>query len=214
MPNPPESARTVTTTPASVTHTRTTPADTDETEQLVLQAAAGSKVATTALYQRYYARTYKFAMRHLGGDAHAAEDVCSEAWIAAVSSLHRYSPRKEADSFVSWLYGIVRNKVREHYRRVSHRPVAASDWLAGLDTPDGRAEHDPERVVFAKATAHEVEVALRVLSEKQRKVLIAKFWNNMTVVEIAQVYGMTESDVKVSAHRGVKALCTILGKNP
>jgi RNA polymerase sigma-70 factor (ECF subfamily) len=55
--------------------------------------------------------------------------------------------------------------------------------------------------------------ALQSLSERQREVIQLLKLQGLSVREIAAQTGMTESSVKVSAHRGYRALRRLLGSD-
>ena len=63
-------------------------------------------------------------LRSLGADAHLAEDLAQECFIAAYESIENF---EEGKNFGSWLRGIARNKALMHWRAASVRPPLSMD---------------------------------------------------------------------------------------
>lgn len=58
-----------------------------------------------------------------------SSDVTQEVFTALSSQLHRYDQTRAGATFRGWLWGIVRNKLREHHRRRTAEP----DGIGGSD---------------------------------------------------------------------------------
>lgn len=126
------------------------------------------------------------------------EDIAQEVLISVHKSLSTYSPDRP---FKPWLQAIIQFRktdyLRQHYK---NRRAKTS------------AQEDTE--IFAKSvtsTGHigeskDIEDALATLSEPQRKIFKMMKIEGYSAKEIAQRMGMTESAVKVSAHRSQNKL--------
>lgn len=62
---------------------------------------------------------YGYALPRVGGDAAAAEDLVQETLLAALKANERYTGEASRGT---WLVGILRHKIIDHYRRSSRRP--------------------------------------------------------------------------------------------
>jgi RNA polymerase sigma-70 factor (ECF subfamily) len=89
------------------------PADEGTDADLVARAAAGDRDAFAALYSRYQAPVYRFAV-HMTGSPAAAEDIVQEAFVALMGSLGRYDSGRP---LAAYLYGIARNVMRRRRHR-------------------------------------------------------------------------------------------------
>src|SRR5689334_2657283 len=84
--------------------------------------------AFEALYRKYVAQVYSFALYELR-DTHAAEDATAQVFLRALSGLPRF--REQADgtdsSFRVWLFQIARNVLSNEKRRVRRHPQSPID---------------------------------------------------------------------------------------
>ncbi len=143
----------------------------------------------SALYQRYAADVYRFAV-YLSGDRAEAEDIAAEtfarAWIAR--------DRIRVDSVKAYLLMIARNLYRDGRRRPS------SDRLADrMDVRD--RSPDPEATTHAREELDAVLKALRVIPELDRAILLMATVEHLSHQSIGAALGLSESAVKLRLHR-------------
>jgi len=94
-------------------------------EALLRRAREGCEESFNAIYHRHQARVYRFAL-DLGGSETIAEEVVQEVFLALVSELDRYDPRR--GSLLPYLLGVARNQTYRFLRRSSMvTPLAADD---------------------------------------------------------------------------------------
>src|SRR4029077_16536762 len=58
-------------------------------------------------------------------------DVTQEVFQAVAENLHKFRRDTHGVSFRGWLWGITRNKVRDHYRRIAPRQAVGGDAAYG-----------------------------------------------------------------------------------
>jgi RNA polymerase sigma-70 factor (ECF subfamily) len=139
------------------------------------------------------------------GDVPWLDDVAQETLLTVHSARRTYDPKRP---FAPWFYAILSNRmidVLRRERRVSSREVG-SDVLpepapAGGSTRGGSHEVDPGRI----------RAALDALPERQREVVSALKLRDESVKDVSARLGMSQSAVKVTAHRGYRALRRLLG---
>jgi RNA polymerase sigma-70 factor (ECF subfamily) len=86
---------------------------------------------------------YKFAMMQLRNETHA-EDCVQEALAAAIQSAERFSGNS---SVRTWLIGILKHKILDHFRRASREEaMAPADDEVCLDDFDVLYKEDGHRV--------------------------------------------------------------------
>jgi RNA polymerase sigma-70 factor (ECF subfamily) len=115
-----------------------------------------------------------------------------------------YQP--ERAPFASWLFGIARNAVNDHYRskkRFSWLPLELFQQEA-LPAPD------LEAIFVGQETESELVVALTKLDRRERDVLGLKFAGELTNREIAKLTGLKESNVGVIVYRAIQKLRRML----
>lgn len=109
----------------------------------------------------YGDRLYRYALSRVRDEA-AAEDLVAETLAAALKSRANF---KEESSELTWLTGILRNKVFEHYRKQSKEvPLGDEDGEREEGLFDGRhwaPAEAPKEWPAAKAETAELAAALR-----------------------------------------------------
>lgn len=98
--------------------------------------------------------------------------------------------------FTAWLYAIARYRVIDHYRRC--RQMVAIEDVESILVTEGFEDAANARI--------DVNSLLRTLSIKQARAIRDTHVDGKSVSEAAAGAGIGESDVKVSVHRGLKAL--------
>ncbi len=102
----------------------------------------------------------------------------------------------------AWLYRIAHNLVANWHRDRSRRRDIRLDDLVGLAERGDGPEHLAERSEEARVLL----AAIAALPAERQQVLILKFAEGMSNVEIARVMGRTEGAVKSLYHRTLIAL--------
>jgi RNA polymerase sigma factor for flagellar operon FliA len=125
-------------------------------------------------------------------------------------AIHRRQP---SDEEVSEAVGITEQKLRAHQRDLRAMSSVASLNVPVVDDERGSQEHgdllvaldgDPEAAAFGKADSDALSAALATLSARERTVIRLLYFEEMTLVEIGQILGVSESRV-CQIHRQVKA---------
>jgi len=124
------------------------------------------------------------------------EDIVQEVLLAVHNARHTWRP---ADPLSAWIHGITRYKLtdflRSHYRHDALMiPLEQADELFTM------AEDDPGHA------GRDIGLLLGQLPDKQRLAIQHVKLEGLSVSETATLTGLSESAVKVSIHRGLKAL--------
>ncbi|OFW99229.1 MAG: hypothetical protein A3E78_13025 [Alphaproteobacteria bacterium RIFCSPHIGHO2_12_FULL_63_12] len=99
-----------------------------------------------------------------------------------------------------WVYAIARHKLIDRFR-------ARKEVLNLSDIDAAVSGYDSEPALSAKL---DVETLLDHASPKQKTAIIATKIRGESIAEHAVAAGVSESDVKVSVHRGLKALSSFV----
>lgn len=170
--------------------------DEQEYRTLMVRAQGGDAVAYDQCLSGL-SRDLRGYVRSRVGDVPWADDVVQDCLISLHGARHTYDAER---SFAAWFYAIARNRMIDgirHAARRRHREIAM-DVL-----PDRAAapRPDDERVL---------QDALVQLPSRQREIITALKVEGDSVREVAGRLAMTESAVKVAAHRGYKTLRRLL----
>ena len=183
-------------------------------DRRLVEAAQADPARFEALYRKYLAQVYSFAVYELR-DHHEAEDATERTFLAALRNLARFEERaRPADgegtsTFRVWLFQIARNAVAETQRRRRRRPVAPLEAAATVADP-----MDVEAAAIRRDETSAAVAAITRLPGDRRRAIILRFVDEMTTGEIAGVLGRSEGAVRVLIHRGLRSVARELDDRP
>lgn len=135
-----------------------------------------------------------FLRKHTG-DAQVAEDLLHDVVIKAL-----VATRDEAQAprnLTGWLYAVARNAAMDHHRR--HRPTD--------ELPEELAEPEPDE---DDSAVIELASCLRTVAERlpgtYRETVIAAELDGLSLLQVAELQGLSLSAVKTRASRGRRLL--------
>jgi RNA polymerase sigma-70 factor (ECF subfamily) len=185
-----------------------TDAETDRA--LALRLAMGDARAVESFYQAHVDAIYQFAFFRVGRSREDAEDVTAEAFLHALRRIRDWEGRAPLRV---WLRGIARNKCRERNKaRVRRRTVTAGsldpavlDALADLESADL-----PQRLLESEETAEAVSAALSQIPEHYKRVLLSKYVDERTFVEIGAEEECSAKAAESMVQRAKRAFARVL----
>jgi len=84
------------------------------TDEALMRAYDGGDVrAFEVLYERHKAATYRYFLRHAGGQAATADELHQDLWLKVVGARSRYAAQAK---FSTWLYTLARHRMIDHWR--------------------------------------------------------------------------------------------------
>jgi RNA polymerase sigma-70 factor, ECF subfamily len=179
---------------------------TDEIElkALMLASLDGDAASHRALLERLSRRLrayYKGKLSSIGRGASEAEDLVQDALLAIHLKRHTYNPK---EPLTPWVYAIARYKLIDFLRR-----TRASRADVPIDEADNVMAHDDN--VGAEST-YDLKRLMLQLPMNMRCSIEAVKLEGRSVAEAANRCGLSESGVKMSIHRGLKALAALIAK--
>lgn len=168
-------------------------------ESLLVAQAKRDPKAFGVLYERYIDRIYTYIYSRVQ-NAQDAEDLTARTFYKALNKLHTYEDR--GLPFTAWLYRIAHNLVANWHRDRSRRRFIPLD---SLRLP-GLKRSDPEEIV-ARSEEHEaLWEAIDRLPDDRRDLLIYKFGNRLSNLEIGKLMDRSEGAIKSLYFRTLAAL--------
>ncbi len=147
----------------------------------------------TGLFRAFFRR--KLAVH----DPAQAEDLVQETLLAI--HLHRDSYDRRRP-ITAWVYAIARYKLVDHLRRTpASREFVPVDDVADLFSGEAADAADPAR---------DIDALLKHLPVKQSTAIRLVKLEDCTAKEAAQRMGVSEADVKISIHRGLRKLMSLV----
>jgi len=152
------------------------------------------------LFDTYYNRVYSFTFFRVR-NVHDTEDIVSDTFYKAAKNIRRYDEEKA--SLSTWLFTIALNEMRSYYRK-------RRDVLSLEDTENITALDDIEKSVLSNERAEEMYAAISQLNERQRNIVLMRYYGEMSNREIALVLHLTETNVETILSRAKKTLKNLL----
>lgn len=169
-------------------------------EQLAHNTQLGKEDDLVTLIERHYDALIGYLYRLGGGDRALAQDLVQETFIRVMRGIQQYEyPRP----FKAWLYTIATNLARNHYRRPDTRRTVEEDDSLPEPASIGRA---PEEIVTDEDEARLVVAQLATLPDHQREVVILRYYEELSLAEIAEVLGIPVGTVKSRLSLGLSRL--------
>jgi RNA polymerase sigma factor (sigma-70 family) len=172
----------------------------EEESRLVERARGGDVRAYESLVRRYQDVAYRTAYLITGNPADA-EDATQEALVKAWHALDRF--RADAP-FRPWMLTIVANEARNR-RRSGRRQDDLALRVAG-NRPSGDAAPSPEAAALADERRRTLLKAVVRMPERDRLVIAARFFLELSERETAEVLGCRPGTVKSRISRALARL--------
>jgi len=170
---------------------------------LVLRCQTGDELAFAELLDRYGSRL-RYYLQKSFGRIDGAEDAYQDVWLRA---FRRIRGLKDPAAFVTWLYRIAQNCVRQELRR-RRLPVCRIDEAGELAAP---ALDD---VPWTPEDGARIHAALDGLALEHREVLMLRFLEGLSYEQIATVSGCGVGTVKSRLYYAKRALRRVLEEEP
>ena len=150
---------------------------------------------------RYTTLLFGVALKYLK-DKDQAEDAVQQVFEKVLTHI----PRQEIRNFKGWLYILMRNHCLQQLRDKSY--TADEGTLAQLSA----TENDKEEVLLREYTLQQMEEALALLNEEQKKTIVLFYLKKYSYEQIIATTGYTFMQVKSFIQNGKRNLKTILTK--
>lgn len=190
-------------------------------DRRLVRAAQADPLEFEALYRKYVAQIYSFALYELR-DHHEAEDVTERTFMLALSGIPRFRERDDApattetagaeaavragaSTFRAWLFRIARNVIANHRRSARRRPVAPLELAVTMADP-----LDVAHEIEIRDEARAAWAAVGRLPDDRRRVVTLRFVEEMSAAEIADILGRSEGAVRVLLHRALRSVAADL----
>lgn len=171
---------------------------------LVREILAGEKDLFVTLIDRYDRRIYNLMYRCSGSSDDAAE-LTRDVFCKAYGKLGSY---REETSFFAWLYTLAFNHARDWGRKQRNRRRKLQAWAVEqtVQTTDETAWNEE------KEQNERLQAALATLPDDRRELIILRYRNDCSIRELASIFGLSESGVKMRLQRTLETLQQLLSR--
>ncbi|MGD6834428.1 RNA polymerase sigma factor SigW [Sutcliffiella halmapala] len=172
----------------------------------IKQIKKGDQDAFGEIVEIFKDKIFQLVYR-MTGNAHEAEDVAQEAFIRAYININSYDTNRK---FSTWLYRIATNLTIDRIRKKKpdyylDAEVAGTDGL----TMYSQVAADialPEEEVESMELQGEIQKQILKLPDKYRSVIVLKYIDELSLIEISEILEIPVGTVKTRIHRGREAL--------
>ena len=173
-----------------------------DVDRSAVEAARRDPRAFEALYRKYVAQVYSFALYELR-DTHAAEDLTAQVFMRALAGLPGFREQSEppGSSFRVWLFQIARNTLSNERRRARRHPDGPLELALEIPASDDVQAAVAERDELALAWQ-----SIDRLPSERRQALLLRFVEEMSTREIGEVLGRSEGATRVLIHRALRTV--------
>ncbi len=168
-------------------------------EEALARAAQGDSEVFGILYERYVNKIYNY-IYYRTGNSFDAEDLTARVFHRAFSHITNY--RNMGVPLSAWLYRIAHNLVANWHRDNHRRQEVPLDDVI-LPPP---AQDHPETALVQNQEMERLLRTIRKLSADRQQLIILKFVEHMSNVEIGLIMGRSEGAVKSLYHRTLLVL--------
>ncbi len=172
----------------------------------IKQVKKGDQNAFAEIVDIYKDKIYQLCYRMLG-NSHEAEDIAQEAFIRAYVNINSYDMDKK---FSTWLYRIATNLTIDRIRKKKpdYYLDAEVTGTEGL-TMYSQVAADvalPEDQVETMELQEMIQKEILKLPDKYRSVIVLKYIDELSLIEISEILNLPIGTVKTRIHRGREAL--------
>ena len=161
--------------------------------------AAHDPAVFIKIYDHFMPRIYKY-IRYRIGNRDEAEDLTCRVFEQVLSNIGKYNP--ELAQFSRWIFTIAHNTLTDYLRLQGRRSNVPIDLLGEVAS----AGKGPVETLIQKETQEELLKALSRLSDRERSIIGLKFAAGLSNLAIAEMTGLSASNVAVIIYRSMKRL--------
>ena len=158
-----------------------------------------SEALKETIYRDYHAKVLRY-LRSKTGSLNTAEDLAADVFVKVFAKLDSFDSTKA--SLSTWIYTITRNTLTDHFRtrRVYEElPETLEDTNSVEDD------------VCSEEMLETLAAALETLDERERDILILRYYSGKTLKQIASQMDISYAYVKVLQNKALEKLRKIIG---
>ena len=176
----------------------------DKLTSLVCAVQQGDRQAADELYTVLHQGLYYYIVKTVN-DPELAQDLLQETFIEIYQTIDKLN---EPAAFVKWSRQIAYHKCTAHARKTKDVLVDENeDGLSIFDTmEEDRTEFIPDEALDKADLKQTIHAMLVALPMEQRSAIMLRYFDEISVKEIAEIQGVSEGTVKSRLNYGRKAL--------
>ena len=169
---------------------------------LVNQAREGNRSAFAQLADRFHKDIFRMVFYRIRSRVEA-EDITQDVFLKAYQNI---ASIKDAAKFRGWLFSITLNRIRDFQRKKRFRSLFKMEDENIESHPTEKVDPDqPDALghVLRKDFWRQIGLILKKLPQMEREVFLLRFFDHLSINEIAGVLKKNESTVKTHLYRAL-----------
>lgn len=154
------------------------------------------------LYEKYHQDVFAFLI-YMTRERALAEDLMHEVYVRV---LRAYKGFKGDSTEKTWLFSIAKNVAIDHFRKQSTRRKHQADYFDWDKSELVSKNPLPSDFLVQNEQMKELLQALETCTVDQKLVIHMRYLQDLSIIETAEILDWTESKVKTTQHRAIKAL--------
>ncbi len=168
-------------------------------ETLIKTIREGDTEFFAVIVERYQVPIYNLMYRY-SGSADDAADMTQDVFCRVFEKLERYQAQK---SFFAWLYTLALNHARDWARKRTNHKRKIERFSREYSNGETRS---PGHLAEADQDAKNLLSAMAKLADDRREMVLLKYRHERSVKEIAEIFDISESAVKMRLSRALEEL--------
>lgn len=161
--------------------------------------AKSARDSFAELYDENLDKVYRYIWFKVN-NVQVAEDLTSTVFEKVLVNFGKYSSDKAR--FSTWIFSIARNVVIDYYRVNIKKQAIPSEELIEIPSDDLSPEEEIEKGEEVK----KLQDCLKQLLWDEQEIVRLKFWAEFNNRQIAEMLGISETNVGTKLYRAVKKL--------
>ena len=159
-------------------------------EQLVAAYANGDNKAFDTLLKRHQNRVFSY-IYYIVKDKDIADDIFQETFVKAIMTI-RQNRYTENGKFSAWITRIAHNLVIDYFRQnKSEGNVSTDNEEIDILNRQELCDDSIEDVLIGRQVRADIRRLIHALPDAQRKVLMMRYYRDMSFKEIAEATGVS-----------------------
>ena len=148
------------------------------------------------LYNRYFQRIYNFVYTRVRNHADC-EEIVQETFTAVYRSVEKY---RGQSSLLSWVYGIAKNTVNNHLRRLKAQDARIERAEPELARPSSSlANVTPEEHLHLRRYTDMIQEQLSTVAPWQAEIFVMRHMENLSIGEISERTNRSSDAIRSSS---------------
>lgn len=169
-----------------------------DTELVAGVLETGDNLYFGELYDRYSDKVYGKCILMVN-NLTTAQDLAQDILVKTFTKINTFQGKS---SFSTWLYQITYTHCIDYIRKNKkiYKEELVEDKFSELSTEDPGLDEEHDKVLFEMKLEH-VKQILSEIKADERSLILMKYQDNMSIVEISEMYNASQSAIKMKLKR-------------